>query len=57
MHGETVLVQGKKKHSTICLALTNDEMGNELIRMNKCVRKNISVKLVKKKKKKIFYVI
>jgi len=48
MHGETVLVQGKKKHSTICLALTNDEMGNELIRMNKCVRKNISVKLGEK---------
>ncbi len=46
--GDTVLLKGKKRKDTICLALNPDE-GDELedgkIRMNKTVRRNLRVRL------------
>ena len=46
--GDTVLLKGKKRKDTICLALTPEE-GDDLedgkIRMNKVVRKNLRVRL------------
>lgn len=44
--GDTVLLKGKKKRSTVCIALGEDEgCDDNSIRMNKCIRKNLRVKL------------
>lgn len=43
--GDTVLVKGKKRHETVCIAIANDETDDSKIRMNKVVRKNLRVKL------------
>ncbi len=43
--GDTVLIKGKKKHDTICIAITDEETDDNKVRMNKVVRKNLRVKL------------
>jgi len=43
--GDTVMIKGKKKHETICVAIMDEETDDNKIRMNKVVRKNLRVKL------------
>lgn len=43
--GDTVLIKGKRKHETVCIAIMNEDTDDHKIRMNKCVRKNLRVKL------------
>ena len=43
--GDTVLIKGKKKHETVCVAIMDDDTEDGKIRMNKTVRKNLRVKL------------
>lgn len=46
--GDTVLLKGKKRKDTVCLALTpedGDELEDGKIRMNKVVRRNLRVRL------------
>jgi len=43
--GDTVLLKGKKKHDTICIAIADEDTEPGKIRMNKVVRKNLRVKL------------
>jgi len=43
--GDTVLIKGKKKHETVCVAIMDEETDDSKIRMNKVVRKNLRVKL------------
>jgi len=45
--GDTVLLKGKKRKDTVCIALAvedNDELPNDKIRMNKVVRNNLRVR-------------
>lgn len=45
--GDTVLLKGKKRKDTICIALTveeKDNLSDDLIRMNKVVRHNLRVR-------------
>lgn len=47
-NGDTVLLKGKKRKDTICIALTIDKedgMPDDKIRMNKVVRNNLRVRL------------
>lgn len=43
--GDTVLLKGKKKRDTICIAIADEETDDSKVRMNKIVRKNLRVKL------------
>jgi transitional endoplasmic reticulum ATPase len=43
--GDTVLLKGKKKRTTVCIVLGDDTTDDNSIRLNKCVRKNLRVKL------------
>ena len=43
--GDTVLIKGKKKHETVCVAIMDEDTEDGKIRMNKTVRKNLRVKL------------
>ena len=43
--GDPVLIKGKKRRETLCVALVDNELEDEKIRMNKCVRKNLRVRL------------
>jgi len=43
--GDSVLVRGKRRRETICIAIANEDTEASKIRMNKVVRKNIKVKL------------
>merc|ERR1719283_564081 len=43
--GDTVLIKGKKRKETVCIAIANDETEDNKIRMNKVIRKNLGVKL------------
>lgn len=43
--GDTILLKGKKRHETVCIVLSNDVVPNEKIRMNRCVRNNLRVRL------------
>lgn len=45
--GDTVLLKGKKRKDTVCIALAveeGDDLMDEKIRMNKVVRKNLRVR-------------
>jgi transitional endoplasmic reticulum ATPase len=39
------LIKGKKRHETLVVALVDNNMDDTKIRMNKCVRKNLRVRL------------
>jgi len=43
--GDSVLIKGKKRHETVCIALANEQTDDSKIRMNRVVRKNLRVKL------------
>ena len=43
--GDTVLLKGKKSRTTVCIVLGEDLTDSNTIRMNKCVRKNLRVRL------------
>lgn len=43
--GDTILLRGKQRHETVCIVLSNDSVPNEKIRMNRCVRNNLRVRL------------
>lgn len=43
--GDTVLIKGKKRKDTVCIVLADDSCETPKIRMNKCVRKNLRVRL------------
>merc|ERR1719187_1003336 len=42
---DTVLLKGKKRKETVCVALSEDGLANDKIRINKVVRKNLRVRL------------
>jgi len=45
--GDTVLIKGKKRRDTVCIALSvedGDDLPDEKIRMNKVVRNNLRVR-------------
>jgi len=43
--GDSVLIKGKKRHETVCIALANEQTDDSKIRMNRVIRKNLRVKL------------
>jgi transitional endoplasmic reticulum ATPase len=47
-NGDTVLLKGKKRRDSVCIALTieegADDLGDDKIRMNKVVRNNLRVR-------------
>jgi transitional endoplasmic reticulum ATPase len=43
--GDPVLLKGKKRHETLCIALADTKLEDGKIRMNKCVRRNLRVRL------------
>ena len=43
--GDTVLLKGKKNRSTVCIILPDDTTDDNSIRLNKCIRNNLRVKL------------
>merc|ERR1719194_7704 len=43
--GDTVLLKGKRRKDTVCIVLADDTCEAGKIRMNKCVRKNLKVRL------------
>lgn len=43
--GDTVLLKGKKRKETICIVLSDDTVMNDKIRMNRCIRNNLRVRL------------
>ena len=43
--GDSVLVRGKRRRETVCIAIANDNTDNTKVRMNKVIRKNLKVKL------------
>jgi transitional endoplasmic reticulum ATPase len=45
MRGDTILIKGKKRHDTVCIALIDNELEDGKIRLNKVVRNNLRVKL------------
>ncbi len=44
-HGDSVMIKGKKGKETVCIVLADENCEDVNIRMNKCVRNNIRVKL------------
>merc|ERR1719194_28944 len=43
--GDTVLLKGKRRKDTVCIVLADDACEPGKIRMNKCIRKNLKVRL------------
>jgi len=43
--GDTILIKGKKRKDTVCIALADDTCEEHKIRMNKVVRSNLRVRL------------
>src|SRR3990167_10478773 len=43
--GDNVLIKGKKNKTTVCVLLNNDTMDENTIQMNKCIRKNLRIRL------------
>ncbi|RWS27496.1 transitional endoplasmic reticulum ATPase-like protein, partial [Leptotrombidium deliense] len=43
--GDTVLLKGKKRKETVCIVLSDETCQNDKIRMNRCVRNNLRVRL------------
>lgn len=45
IRGDTVLVKGKKRKETVCVALNGDDVEEHKVTMNRVVRKNLRVRL------------
>ncbi|KAK8756684.1 hypothetical protein V5799_000615 [Amblyomma americanum] len=43
--GDTVLLKGKKRRETVCIVLSDETCPSEKIRMNRCIRNNLRVRL------------
>eukprot|EP01083_Nonionella_stella_P080446 221105_1 len=43
--GDSVLIKGKKRHDTIAVAIADEDTPDTKIRMNKCIRQNLRLKL------------
>ena len=43
--GDTVLLKGKRRKDTVCIVLSDDTVGDDKIRINRCVRNNLRVRL------------
>ena len=43
--GDTVLLKGKRRKETVCIVLSDENLPNEKIRINRCVRNNLRVRL------------
>lgn len=43
--GDTVLIKGPKRRETVCIVLIEENTANERIRMNRCIRNNLRVRL------------
>uniref|UniRef100_A0A7S2ZIM7 Vesicle-fusing ATPase n=1 Tax=Rhodosorus marinus TaxID=101924 RepID=A0A7S2ZIM7_9RHOD len=43
--GDTVLLKGKKRRTTVCVVLIDEECSDEKVRMNRVVRNNLRVRL------------
>ena len=43
--GDTVLLKGKRRRETVCIVLSDDTVANDKIRINRCVRNNLRVRL------------
>ncbi len=43
--GDTVLLKGKRRRDTVCIVLSDDTVSNDKIRINRCVRNNLRVRL------------
>ena len=43
--GDTVLLKGKRRRETVCIVLSDDTVSDEKIRINRCVRNNLRVRL------------
>ena len=42
--GDTVLLKGRKRRETVCIALSDDTFPNDRIRMNRGMRNNLRVR-------------
>ena len=43
--GDTVLLKGKRRRETVCIVLSDDTVTDDKIRINRCVRNNLRVRL------------
>eukprot|EP00040_Diaphanoeca_grandis_P009898 m.50668 g.50668 ORF g.50668 m.50668 type:complete len:828 (-) comp21329_c0_seq1:215-2698(-) len=43
--GDSVMLKGRRKKETVCIVLADEDVPNEKIRMNRCVRTNLRVRL------------
>ena len=43
--GDTVLLKGKRRRETVCIVLSDDTVSDDKIRINRCVRTNLRVRL------------
>lgn len=61
--GDTVLLKGKRRKETVCIVLSDDTVTDDKIRINRCVRNNLRVRLgdivrfVFKQKRKLVYMM
>lgn len=44
-NGDPIILKGKRRHETICIAIRNNNIEPDKIAINKCVRNNLRVKL------------
>jgi len=43
--GDTVMLKGKRRKETVCIVLADETLADEKIRINRCVRNNLRVRL------------
>jgi transitional endoplasmic reticulum ATPase len=43
--GDTVLIKGKRRRNTVCIVLADETVEVGKVRMNKCIRKNLKIRL------------
>jgi len=43
--GDAVLLKGKRRRETVCIVLSDDTAPNDKIRINRCVRNNLRIRL------------
>jgi len=43
--GDAVLLKGKRRRETVCIVLSDDTAADDKIRINRCVRNNLRIRL------------
>jgi transitional endoplasmic reticulum ATPase len=43
--GDPIFIKGKKRKETICVALVDNKLADDKIRMNKVIRKNLRIRI------------